>query len=346
MQALHLWWGQSVYLALFFALIINTASDGQDFPPTPVVVTAVLERHVSGTTSLVGTVRPRRQSRVASEVAGQVVERLCDAGQKVGRGTPLFRLDNNQVRAQLIEALADVKLRRFDQEQSLKLWRQEALAEQQLRQDEYELDRARAKLQDLESQMHDLIVRAPFAGHIVQTFTELGEWVDRGAEIADLISIDTVRVYVDVPEKYIARLALRDTTQVFVDALDTTPFTGRIVAIFAQGRPQSHTFPVVVEVPNLNHRIRANMAARGQFALPHDQPLLLVHKDAVVNSPMGQVVYLAIDDKAVSRPLQTGQAHNGYVAVEGDVQPGDLAIVRGNERLRDSQPIQVIRKQQ
>lgn len=346
MQLLPLSRNRTIFLILLFALTLHQPIEGQDRPPTPVVVSAVLQRQVAATTNLVGTVRPRRQSQVASEVAGQVVKRLCDAGQRVRRGDPLFQLDNNQVRAQLIEALADVKLRRFDQEQSLKLWRQDALTEQQLRQDEYELDRARAKLQQLESQMSELTVRAPFAGHIVQTFTAVGEWIDRGDEIVDLISIDTVRVYVDVPEKHVARLALGDTAQVFFDALGTTPITGKIVAIIAQGRPQSHTFPVVVEARNPDNHIRANMSARVQFDLPQDQPLLLVHKDAIVTSPSGQVIYLAIDDKAISRSLKTGQAHNGYVAVEGDIHVGDLAIVRGNERLRDNQAIQILYKQQ
>ena len=329
-------------------LVWVTASpaDAQDRPPTPVIVSAVIERQVADKIALVGTVHPRRQSRMASEVAGQVVKRLREAGQRTRRGDAIFQLENNQVEANLLEALADVKLRSFEREKSLKLWRQDALAEQQLRRDEYELERARAKLQNLESQMSALTIRAPFAGHIVQTFTEIGEWIDRGDAIADLISIDTVRVYVDVPEKYIAQLALADTAQIFIDALGTTATVGHIVAILAQGRAESHTFPVVVEALNLKNRIRANMSARVHFAMPRDRPLVLVHKDALVNTPQGQIIYLAIDDKAVSRPLRAGQAYNGYVAVEGDIQPGDLAIVRGNERLRPNQAVSVLRKQQ
>jgi membrane fusion protein (multidrug efflux system) len=61
---------------------------------------------------------------------------------------------------------------------------------------------------------------------------------------------------------------------------------------------------------------------------------------------MGQVVYLARDGKAISRPVQTGLAHQGFVAVSGDLQAGDLAVVRGNERLRDGQAIRIIRKHQ
>ena len=56
-------------------------------------------------------------------------------------------------------------------------------------------------------------------------------------------------------------------------------------------------------------------------------------------------MYLARDGKALSRPVETGLAHQGYVAVTGDLAPGDLAVVRGNERLMDGQAVRIIRRQ-
>ena len=73
---------------------------------------------------------------------------------------------------------------------------------------------------------------------------------------------------------------------------------------------------------------------------------MLVHKDALGSGPMGQIVYLAVDGKAISRPVQTGLAHQGFVTVDGDIAPGDLAVVRGNERLMDGQAVRIIRKHQ
>jgi multidrug efflux pump subunit AcrA (membrane-fusion protein) len=61
---------------------------------------------------------------------------------------------------------------------------------------------------------------------------------------------------------------------------------------------------------------------------------------------MGKMVFLAIDGKAVGRPVQTGLAYNGYVAVEGELEAGDLTVVRGNERLQDGQDVRILRKQQ
>ena len=88
-----------------------------------------------------------------------------------------------------------------------------------------------------------------------------------------------------------------------------------------------------------------NMSARVRFRIAQARASLLVHKDALVSGPEGQVVYLARDGKALSRPVETGLAHQGYVAVTGELAPGDLTVVRGNERLRDGQAVRIIRRQ-
>jgi membrane fusion protein (multidrug efflux system) len=324
----------------------NLGASGQGRPPAPVIVAEVIEREIQDQISIVGSVRPRRSSRIATETDGLVSRRLKDGGQAVERDEIIFKLKNDQLQANLDEAMADISLQKFNHDQSLKLLRTEAVAEQDLRNAEYQLARAKAKLRDLESLRKALSVSAPFAGHIVQTMTEVGEWVSRGDEIAQLISTDTVRVYVNVPERYVDRVGLGDDAEVFINALATTAFSGTIVAILAEGYSDSHAFPVVVEVKNPDGRIRSNMSARVTLKTGKVGERILVHKDAIINAPDGQVVFLVIEEKAVRRQVQTGLAHRGFVAVEGVLSSGDLVIVRGNERLRDGQSVKVVRKQQ
>lgn len=333
-------------LLVLFLFALAIPINAQELPPTPVIVSEVVQQPLQDKIELVGTVEPRHSSRVASETEGLVVARFREAGQPVSPGQALFRLENDALRASLIEALADVELRQFNHSRSIELLRQDAISEQTLHDDAYQLERARSKLQGLEKQVEDLTIRAPYAGQVVETSTEIGEWVRHGDQVARIIVIDTVRVRVSVPERHVAQLHVGDTAQVIVDALGSAPRPGRIVAILAQGAADSRTFPVLVELINPGNSIRSGMAARVSFGMQSQTPPLLVSKDALVNTPGGMVVYLAIDDKAVSRPVKPGLAYSGYVAVDGDLQPGDQAIVRGNERLRDGQPIRIIRKQQ
>ena len=330
---------------LLLLILLPGALQGQERPPSPVIVAEVLEQPLVEDLSFVGRILPIRSSRVAAETEGQVVKRFKDAGQTVGAGDPLFELANDPLQAALAEAEADLALRRFMHDGSRRLRATDTVSEQDLRIQTFELARAEARLSGLQAQVDNLLVRAPFSGHIIRTFTEVGEWVGRGGEIAQVISIDTVRVIVEVPEHDVPQLALGDRVGIVVDALGGDPVAGLVTAISAEGYASSRTFPVVVEAANPEGRMLGNMSARVRFRIAQAKASLLVHKDALVSGPQGQVVYLARDGKALSRPVETGLAHQGYVAVTGDLAPGDLAVVRGNERLMDGQAVRIIRRQ-
>lgn len=319
----------------------------QDRPPTPVVVAAIQERILGDQFNVVGTVHPRRFSNVASESEGRVAARYRDTGQEVGRGEALILLDNPRYEAALLEALADEKLRNFNLERANALFHDEAASEQALREAEYECARAKSKLKDYNSRLRALTVRSPFDGQVVQVLVELGEWVNRGDSVAQVVASDTVRIYAEVPERYVNDIRLGSRVDIELDALGSGAKTfGHVVAVAPDGRTESHTFPVVVEVLNPQRQIRSRMTARLRFELGGGGPTLMVHKDAVVSSAKGPVVYLAADGHAAAVPVVLGLRHIDLIAVEGHLQAGNLAIIRGNERLRDGQPIRITRKHQ
>jgi len=327
-------------------LVLAASALAQGGRATPVIVAEVRQEPLQEEVALVGRVQPRRSAQVASESEGLVSHRFKEGGQTVKAGELLIQLANDPLRASLAEARADFKLHKANYARSVELLATDAASEQDVHDDEYELERSRAKLQGIENQVSDLRIRAPFSGHIVQTLTEIGAWVGRGQAVAHLVSTDTVRVYVNVPERHVPQIQLGDEAAINITALGGEPFAGRVVAILAEGYAESHTFPVVVETLNPQGLIRSNMSAEVNFKIQQQGTSTLVHKDALVNGPMGQVVFLAIDGKAVSRPVKTGLSHNGFIAVEGQLQQGDLAVVRGNERLRDGQDLRILRKHQ
>jgi membrane fusion protein, multidrug efflux system len=331
-------------VCLCLAASVNHSARAQDRPPAAVIVDEVLTRTTDRTLTIVGEVKPKRSSVVASETDGVVIKRLRDLGDYVESGEILLRLENDQLMASLSEARADVRLQTFNFEHASKLLETDAISEQNFEDSRYQKARARAKLSDLEDSVRELAIRAPFSGHVVQIMSEVGEWVTRGEGVVHLISIDTVRVHVNVPEGYVTALAAGDSAVISVDALGTKPVHGSVIAVLAEGFADSRTFPVLVEAPNPGHHMRSHMAARVELPARQSDSSLLIHKDALVTSPRGTIVYLVIDGKAVARPVDTGLAYQEYVSVSGDLKVGDVAIVRGNERLQDGQAVSIIRK--
>ena len=286
-----------------------------------------------------------RSSRVATETEGRVLRRFIEAGQTVRGGDPLFELANDPLQASLAEAQADFELRQFNYDRSRQLRATDAVSEQDLRDDAYELSRAQAKLAGLQAQVEDLFRPRPLLrAHHPDLYRGRPMGRARRRDCPSNLHRHRPRVrrcartlriaaHLGRPRRHLRRCPRR------------RPIAGLVAVILAEGYASSHTFPVVVGALNPEGRMRSNMSARVRFQIAQPQTSILVHKDALVSGPQGQVVYLAHDGKAVSRPVETGLAHKGYVAVTGDLAPGDLAVVRGNERLMDGQAVRILRRQ-
>jgi RND family efflux transporter MFP subunit len=333
-------------LAFALLLMFGASSDlfAQGRPPTNVIVNAVIRQPVEDEISIVGRTRPRRSGVLASETDGKVVGKVIQEGYRAKMGAVILRLENQQLRASYLEAKADLDLQQFNYKRTDELYKQDVVPEQSMNEARYQLARAQSKYKDFSDRVAKLDIRAPYPGYVVQVLSGIGEWVNRGDGVIRFISTDTMRVQVNVPERHVNSLKIGEAADLFVDALGTDPIQGVISRIIPEAYAESHTFPVIVGTRNLDGRIKSNMSAHVVFRISQPDSVTLVHKDAIVSSPRGQTVYLALDGKAVPRAVQPGLAHNGYVAVTGELKPGDLAIVRGNERLRPDQDIKVIRE--
>ena len=69
--------------------------------------------------------------------------------------------------------------------------------------------------------------------------------------------------------------------------------------------------------------------------------VVTVHKDAVITRQGQTFVYVAADGKADLRPIRTGEAVGGRFEIISGLAPGELTVIRGNERLRPGQDVTI-----
>ena len=187
-------------------------------PPAPVRVAPVLQQEVRQTVTLVGTVEPWKRSVVASEVEGLVKAFPAEEGMAVKRGQLLARLRTKTLRIQLDSALAlyreaGARYQRAKRDLSRirVLFKQELVTQK-------DFDDARAEetaLKEHLTQLHAEIRRvkdslnqsqivAPFDGWITQEFTEVGQWVEEGGAIIEMVDLSHVKVEIPLPERYVS----------------------------------------------------------------------------------------------------------------------------------------------
>jgi multidrug efflux pump subunit AcrA (membrane-fusion protein) len=208
---------------------------------------------------------------------------------------------------------------------------------------EAETQRLQARVQRLRDDIRKTTIRSPVSGVITQRYTEVGQWLEVGGKIADILVLNPVLVRVPVHEKDISRLRVGDEATVILDALPDHAFAGHIKHIIPQADLASRTFPVKIEVANTAETtLKAGMFARVTLRPGAAQATLFVPKDAVVRQTTGQVVFVVQAGKARLVPVKTGRAQAGALEiVEGDLRAGDLVVVTGNETLQDQAAVVV-----
>lgn len=208
---------------------------------------------------------------------------------------------------------------------------------------EAEVKRLQARAQRLREDLQKTTIRPPVSGFITRRYTEVGQWIERGGKVADLVDVSVVLVRIPIHEKDIGRLQVGDEAAIGLDAIPDRSFTGHVKHIVPQADPASRTFPVKIAVANTpDNALKVGMSARVRLRAGAVQQALLVPKDAVVRRRDKPVVFVVEERTARMVPIKTGRAHAGLIEViESSLKPGDLVVVTGNESLRDQADIVV-----
>ena len=199
---------------------------------------------------------------------------------------------------------------------------------------------AQAEHARLEYDLSRVQVKAPFAGFVVEKRTEVGQWLGRGDPVVALIELGKAHITVPIPERYISHVQIGSAAQVQFDALPQVAATGTVIRLIPQAR-ESRTFPVTVEVENPDATIKSGFFARVTLSVGEQHDAMLVPKDAIVTQGPRLIVYAVRDGKATPVPIERSAFYEGSAVVTGPVQPGEPVVIRGNERLRPGQPVQI-----
>ncbi len=337
----------------------DTGTKAQGPPPVPVQVAPVIQDTVSEQITLVGTTEAIARSMVAAEVSGLVEDFPVREGDFVKKGQVLVRLRATDVLIRLKAATATkdkVRAKLVFAEKELARYRElkdtdsiaarkydEALYSQQSL--EQELLGAEAQIELLKDELQKKTVLAPFAGYVAKEHTQVGELLPVGGprEVVTLVDLGQIRITVDVPERYAVKLVTQSPVRVLVASLSDEPFIAKISAILPEGDPNARTFPVRVTLPNPDFKIKSGMEVRATFDLGTKKNALLVPKDAIVTAGANRLVFVVASDVVQPVPVTVTGYYDGNVAVEGAINPGDRVVIRGNERLRPGQPVEILK---
>jgi RND family efflux transporter MFP subunit len=338
-------------LLLFSPIVVQA----QEWPASPVRYTEAKEYPVRHMIELPGSVASRTESLVASEVEGLVVELAAREGRTVRKGQAIAKLRSDQLElrleaaeAALREAEARLTQAESNLERSKDLFASEVLSQRQLDEATSEFhawqgrtERLTAEIARIKLDIERSTVRAPFAGVVVAEHCEVGEWIDQGDPVIELISLYDLEVRVDVPERYFRNMNPGAEATVRFESLPGYELVGKVSAVVPRANPQARTFPLKVRIKNKDGKVGAGMLAKVSFPAGESYAATVVPKDAVLTRGSQRFVFLLNGDSTVSRvPVETGVGVGAWVEVRNELRPGEKVVTRGNERLQPGQRVQ------
>ena len=341
-------------LLLLLCCQLPAALADEDARAVPVGVETVQERDIQRVLDLTGTVTAMRSARLSAATSGLVATLQVDMGSRVKAGQLLLELDPELAQLQLDSAVAQVEQadtglqdarRRLAEARTLVP--QRSIAESVVRDIEAEVASDEAALHQAQAeagyrrgilQRHQL--RAPFDGVVSAKLTELGEWIDPGQAVLELVALDDVRLDFPVSEDYLADIR-PDTPLTF--SLSANPdqvFEGSVDTVVPITDPGARTFLLRVLAENPDQRLLPGMSVRAQLHLATGRSGLVVSRDAILRFPDGRVVVWTVDAGVAKENLVVpGLGFASLVEIREGLRAGATVVVEGNEALQNGQPV-------
>ncbi len=296
-----------------------------------------------------GAVEAVMRSTISAQTAGEVIELPFDVNDFVPKGALIVRFDDVKQKARLdkavaIEAEARARLAEAEEafERENNLLQQGATSKAKHEAASANLKSTRAKLRLAEAAVAEArkeyehtVVRAPYSGIVVERFVEIGEQLQIGQPLGTGLSLEELRIAVEVPARYIDRVRQRQEARIVLPGEANAPVPIESLTIFPYADPKTHTFTVRVNLARGDHGLYPGMLAKVAFTVGAVEELVVPTQAIVRRSELTGIYVVTADGRIVFRQIRPGRAADGWTVVLAGLDAGEevalnpaLAVIR------------------
>lgn len=308
-------------------------------PAMPVEVAVARTDTVVDAILATGQIEAVQSIELRPDVEGRIAEILVREGAFVRQGTPLFKVDDAELKAQVAQAEAERDLARQSLARTRDLLTQKASSQSELERAEATARSDEARLELLTVRLRRTLVRAPFAGVVGQRTVSLGDYVTTDTRLVSLQTVSPQRVSFQVPERYAVQLKEGQQVTFRVAALRGQEFTGRVDFVDPVVQLPGRTITVKAMTPNLKRDLQPGMFIEARLATAVRPTAVVIPEDAVIALQGSTFVWVVAEGKATRRQVELGVRTPGFVEARSGVEPADQVVVGGQERLGEGAPV-------
>jgi membrane fusion protein, multidrug efflux system len=308
-------------------------------PAMPVEVAVAQTDTVVDAIIATGQIEAMQSIELRPDVEGRIAQIFVREGAFVTRGTPLFKVDDAELKAEVARAEADRDLARQSLARTRDLLAKRASFQSELERSEATARVAEAQLALLKVRLDRTVVRAPFTGAVGQRFVSLGDYVKNDTRLVSLQTVSPQRVSFQVPERYADQLKVGQQVTFRVAALGQKEFTGRVDFVDPVVQLPGRTITVKAGVPNPRRELQSGMFIEARLATATRPSAVVIPEDAIIPLQGSNFVWVVERGKATRRQVELGVRTPGFVEAKSGVEAADQVVVGGQERLGEGAPV-------
>lgn len=326
--------------------------------PVRVKVRQVDVVQVNGENSYSGTVEEESGVSLSFPVAGTVQRMAVDEGQMVRRGQLVATVNATGQIGALQSAHAVTQQAREAYRQALDTYNRSkglhqsgVISDSKWVQAQTALAEAREGVRS--SMAMETVARkgtgdtrlmAPFSGYISEKAADVGQNVLPGAMVVKLVHIDRVKVSISVPEDEVNQIRNGEVMMIRCAAIDGAVFYGKVIEKGVTADPLSRTYDVKLLVDNAGHKLLPGMICQVYSRFSRGHMSVFVPANVVQINPDNKMfVWIVKNGRATKRYINYLSDTSQGVRVNGGLDPGDMLIVEGQQKVSEGTRCEIIK---
>ena len=296
-----------------------------------------------------------RYSKISSPLQGRVVEVRAHLGDRVKAGAVLLVVDSPdiaQAYSEFVKEDSELQYATRSHELAKDLYSNKALPLKDLKQAENELVKARAEFRRAKERLLSLRIpaeevnkpldkqqitsrfemKSPLTGIVVERMVTPGQSVggDANQVLFTVADLDMLQVVADVYERDLALVKEGQFAKVKVEAYPDVDFPATVAAVGDVVDPASRTIKLRAWVNNPDHRLKPEMFARLHIQVGDSTRILVVPKEAVLESDGKQFVFVVEEaNRYIKREVKVANFTPDQMRVLDGLTPGQRIVTKG-----------------
>jgi RND family efflux transporter MFP subunit len=201
------------------------------------------------------------------------------------------------------------------------------------------VDMAQTQLSLAKRNLTYTIVPAPMAGYVSDRPADVGEYISPQQKVATIVSLNPLRVRIDVPEQAIPQIRVGESVSVAVSGYPDRSFSGHVARVSPSVTATSRTLTVEADVDNPNAELKPGQFATVRILLPQSAPAQLVPQRALRTISGATYIFVIKNGFVQQRLVQTGQTEGDLVELKSGIAADEIVATSNVDQLSDGSAV-------